>query len=79
MGLTGHSLVVPELHVVNVCFGDEFVQQGVPLFVRNLVLNCDEHVLQVHDSIVELHGILRHVCLLPSRLNQFLLSLNLGL
>ena len=64
--------------MVNVCLGDELIQQSVSLLVVNLVLNGDERVLEVHDSILKLHGAFWHVCLLPSCLDKFLLSLYFG-
>ena len=64
---------------MDVRLGDELVKQSVALLVRNLALDRHQHILQVHDGVVELHGATRHVCLLPRRLDQLLLALNFGL
>lgn len=65
--------------MVNVGLSDELIQQSVSLLVANLVLNGDERILEVHDSILKLHGTFWHICLMPSRLHKFLLSLDFGL
>lgn len=59
-------------------FGDEFIQQSVSLLIRNFILNRDEYVLQVHDGIVQLHGPFGHICLLPGGLDQLFLPLDFG-
>ena len=64
---------------MDMSLGNELIKQRVPLFVSNLVLNRHKRVLQVHDSVLELHGAFGHVCLLPSCLYKFLLSLYLSL
>lgn len=73
------SFVVPCLHVVNVSLSDELIEQGVSLLIAHFILNRYESVLEVHDSILQLHGAFWHVCLLPGSLNELLLPLNLRL
>ena len=64
---------------MDVGLGNELVEEGVPLLVRDLLLDGDQDVLHVHDRILELHGALRHVGLLPGSLDELLLPLDFRL
>jgi len=66
------SLVIGLLHLENVRASDELVVESVVLFVLNLDLNCDQHILEIHRCVVQLHRVLGHVVDLPSKQGSFL-------
>ena len=67
--------VVALLHLHNMGFGDEFVQECVAALIADFILNRNQHILQVHYSIFELYGAFWNVGGLPGLLGEFLLSL----
>jgi len=69
------SFVVALLHLHNVGLGDEFVKKRVAALITDLILNRNQHVLQVHYRVFELNRAFWDVGSLPGLLSELLLPL----